>query len=1001
MGLNDILKLRNEQLNDLGIDLALTKVLPTNSSAKRVYEGFFEKSVHVAVKEYGPDDMETHFERDIEILRKWHHPNIVRYRTNVKPANDTVLVVLDWVQDSQDLYKEFSWLKERGNLKQADRHAAVEKLLSAVEYVHKSGLIHRDLHPGNILVNEKGEPILVDFGLARKKGTEASKSVVGNTDYRSPQHHGRATLTEYSDIYLLGMITYELFTDQFETKGLATKLAGFLDEDKKTAYARLRDCISPDHFHEAGQPLSAIVKRALAPTAKESYQSVATMRLDLNLAFRQQEVKSLETMLESECNPDTLKVAFDRYQNLFPAERDALEILSDSVVLSNVNKKLNEQIDKIAAQYFADVAGEVKLSTKISEKISKLYANTRNFMNKFCLDAEDYNSPEGLKRIGLALVQNGIFDSKDLKARCHQISQVLNACPSRQSESKKVITTLEYVTKPDTIIPIPTDMLLPARKAYFESRNFEKALEKAKKINVDYMRAATLAEIHAREALRLLDSSIEGKEGLVGVVMQPSRDVRFASHVKQAVEYLSAIDDDKLHLWFVQAPWNLVKFIAKNPELMAKCTQRFGREDFQAWIKKIEEKPVPRLDSSDYADSKKTFPLRIGETEIYQPLIYQILLDTFTFEKGNYVFHKGKVDAKLIDALHIGTFSRNVDLLNIDLWAKTYTDIDSKYSGTQEIAIKSLEKVLEKDQHNQRVRREIIQRCHAVKKAQDSATLKEKIIEHGREFLHREKENADIRLLLADTYLSTGKTDAAVEQYKILARGFIEMGDLPCKVPDGIQQKSIAALGQVLVKNGRLYEMMQFVQGGQVKQEVLRKLDPWKSLGSLIEQERHKYQAAPLLIELLAQKISLGSAPETIEKCLKLYDDTILLAKRSGHSVDHFLQYKLKIFAKEGLKINLIPDEKASKSVIRYKRDLLKGLSKLPEKMKDLENRKVNNAAAISSDEEYDVGLKQFCSQMLTETRLRFGDNDTTTKRLKGLESLFAWEGCTPASKRP
>lgn len=112
----------------------------------------------------------------------------------------------------------------------APREAAewVAKLADAMHHAHQVGVIHRDLKPGNILLDDTGEPKITDFGLAKKVGEDDSYtktvSVMGSLGYMSPEQASGHTreATPAVDIYALGAILYRLIAGQTPFEGAST-----------------------------------------------------------------------------------------------------------------------------------------------------------------------------------------------------------------------------------------------------------------------------------------------------------------------------------------------------------------------------------------------------------------------------------------------------------------------------------------------------------------------------------------------------------------------------------------------------------------------------------------------------------------------------------------------------------------------------------------------------------------------------------------------------------
>ena len=182
------------------------------------------------------------FTQEAEATARLDHPNIVHIR-EVGECDGQPFFSMDLVE-GESLYVKIMRGEYVSPPPPGDgaaklnrqRQETIARLLAtiahAVHHAHERGILHRDLKPGNILIDHHGEPHLTDFGLAKilhpalddKKSLLATTpgDLLGTPHYMAPEQISGAVMTRASDIYSLGAILYELLTGQPPFTGATT-----------------------------------------------------------------------------------------------------------------------------------------------------------------------------------------------------------------------------------------------------------------------------------------------------------------------------------------------------------------------------------------------------------------------------------------------------------------------------------------------------------------------------------------------------------------------------------------------------------------------------------------------------------------------------------------------------------------------------------------------------------------------------------------------------------
>ncbi|KAK3089007.1 hypothetical protein FSP39_000092 [Pinctada imbricata] len=157
--------------------------------------------------------------REVELQSDLKHKNVVEFHSYFED-NDNVYIVLENCSRKSLVHM----LKQRKSLTESEVRYYLKQLVEGVKYIHSRNIIHRDLKLGNMLLNEKMELKIADFGLATRIGYEGEKkmTVCGTPNYIAPEVLQKRGHSYEADVWALGCVTYALLVGRppFETSTL-------------------------------------------------------------------------------------------------------------------------------------------------------------------------------------------------------------------------------------------------------------------------------------------------------------------------------------------------------------------------------------------------------------------------------------------------------------------------------------------------------------------------------------------------------------------------------------------------------------------------------------------------------------------------------------------------------------------------------------------------------------------------------------------------------------
>jgi serine/threonine protein kinase/beta-lactam-binding protein with PASTA domain len=225
------------------------------------------------------------FRREASSAAGLSHPNIVQIYDRGN-AEGTYYIAMELI-DGRSL-KELVVQRGPSPILVAVNYG--RQILAALRFAHRNGVVHRDIKPHNVLVDDEGRIKVTDFGIARAGASEMTEvgSIIGTAQYLSPEQARGAPVDDRSDLYSVGVLLYELLTGEAPYNG---------DTPVEIAMKHLSAVPEPPSAKRPEVPpeLDAVVLRALAKSPDDRYQSAEEMDADLNAISKGLEISETTT----------------------------------------------------------------------------------------------------------------------------------------------------------------------------------------------------------------------------------------------------------------------------------------------------------------------------------------------------------------------------------------------------------------------------------------------------------------------------------------------------------------------------------------------------------------------------------------------------------------------------------------------------------------------------------------------------------------------------------